>query len=453
MGGPMPRTAAWFVYFLLGAALGACEGHGAAPGKASDGARPPERPERAAPTRDDDDGPTAARTVEVTLHRVAGRRGPIALHRLSDGEVALTGGLLLARASEAGLAQRTGWVAGLPVASPDKGWQVDALGGRGEDLWLTAGRADGGGRERAVFRWRPGGWQALLPAEGEPNFYYADYTTWPGAHAIALRIAGEAARLDALDDDGARPAGPKFEAAGLTGTPRPTAIAGLVSGELFAGLTTAEAGIAGVLRWGPGAATGLFAPLPALESRAPHQVAVLVEASGHEVLIGGEVEIDDAPTPYIARFDGTVWRLIDPPPTSGRVVSLAEGPGPAIWAVVRGVGKDDALEDNLWRLQAVGDWDAWERAALQPVKLGEDGGAWFWDEASGGWAAESIAADAAHPLAPAAVAVDASGDLWVTAQLLGNHGTRTPWPPAGEVVGGPKLPRPLPSETLIELAP
>lgn len=421
----MSRISARLAFTLL-LPLGACEGHGAAPGKGSAVAKPPDRPERTPNAGADDDGPASARSVAVPLHRVAGRRGPIALHRLSDGEIAVTGGLLVARAGETELTQKTGWVAGLPAGEPSLGWQIDALGGRGEDLWLTAGRPEGSGRERRVFRWRAGGWQAQAPAEGEPNFYYADYTTFPDAHAIALRITGEAARLDVLDNDGARPATPRFEAVGLSGTPRPTAIAGLASGELFAGLTTAEAGISGVLRWGPGETTGLFAPLPALESRAPQQVAVLVEASGHEVLIGGEVEIDDTPTPYVARFDGTVWRLIDPPPVNGRVVSLAEGPGPAIWAVVRGDGKDDH-EDSLWRLQAHGDWDAWERAALEPVKLGAEAGAWFWDAGSDGWAAETFAPEADHPPAPSAVAVDARGDLWVAAQLLDAHGKRTPW--------------------------
>lgn len=422
----MPRRLARPASILLIAALGACEGHGAAPGKGSSVARPPDRPERAPDAGTDDDGPTTARTVQVPLHRVASRRGPIALHRLSDGEIALSGGLLLARAGD-GLSQKPGTLAGLPTADPKHGWQLDALGGRGELLWLTAGREEGGARERAVYRWRAGGWQPQPPAEGEPPYYYADYTTWPGAHAIALRISGEASRLDVLDDDGARPAIPRFEAAGLAGTPRPTAIAGLTSGELFAGLTTAEAAITGVLRWGPGEATGLFAPLPALESQAPRKVAVLVEASGHEVLIGGEVEIDDAPTPYVARFDGTVWRLIDPPPADGRVVSLAEGAGPTIWAVVRGPGKGDEHEDSLWRLQAVGDWDAWERAAMPPIKLGDDAGAWFWDQGKDAWATGTFAADADLMPSPTAVAVDAAGDLWVTAQLLAPQGDRTAW--------------------------
>src|SRR5690606_26867532 len=114
--------------------------------------------------------------------------------------------------------------------------------------------------------------------------------------------------------------------------------------------------ISGMLRWGPTDEAAIFAPLPALESRAPKEVTALAESGGHDVLIGGGVDIDEEVVPYVARFDGTTWRLLDPPPARGSVVALAEGEGPTIWAVVDEAGP----KNSLWRLHAPSDWDMWE---------------------------------------------------------------------------------------------
>lgn len=382
----------------------------------------PVQPAPARPPVIDEDAPEPARTVRVPLHLAAARRGPIKLHRLGDGELALSGGLLLARvrAGTNEVAQEPGWLAGLPAAEPAEGWRVHALGGRGEVLWLTLARGEA---EFAGYRLRPGGW---VPVEAEPGAYYADYTTWPEGHAIALSLGAGPPRLDVLDEEGARRAEPRFEAAGLVSTPRPTALAGLSSGELFAGLAADGGRFAGVLRWGPGEAQGHLAPLPNYESRAPRQVTVLVEGPGHDVLIGDSVEIDDRQVPYIGRFDGTTWRLLDPPPTEGAVTSLVEGAGPVIWAVVRGAGKEPGLADSLWRLPASGDWDLWERVEMAPLRLGPAAGEWSWDAAAQRWDHEGPAAgEAVFTPVPTAIGLDAGGELWVTARLLQADGTPT----------------------------
>lgn len=425
------RPAPTALHTLLAAALllPACDGHAPAAGKPPAAAKPAEKAEPAKAAGPDEDDPTPARTVAVELHRVAARRGQIRLHRLSDGEIALSGGVMLARVREGGLAlgQDPAWLAGLPPAEPAQGWRVRAAGGRGDALWLTLVRGSGDALEFSVRRRRGDTWVAEEPGPDEQGLAYLDYTTWPEGDAIALWSApGRPPRLEVLGADGARPARPRFEAAGLVGTPRPTALAGLQSGELFAAMAADEGPIAGLLRWGPGEATGVFAPLPALESQTPRQVAVLVEGDGHEVLVGDSVEIDGKQTPYVARFDGTLWRLLDAPPAEGAVASLVESPGPVIWAVVRAPAESGAA-DSLWRLQAGGDWDAWERVELAPVTLAEDAEpAWQWDEASGAWTATPGGLEAAaYTPSPAGLGRDAAGDLWLTAQLVGSDGVRT----------------------------
>jgi hypothetical protein len=382
----------------------------------------PEPPRKADP---EEDAPKAARTIAVELHRVATRHGQIKLHRLSDGEIVLSGGLGLAR-GRAGeeLVQKTDWLAGLAPAEPGANWRVRALGGRGDDLWLTAVR-DGEPATLAVYRRRGDGWAVHEPVDGA-EAHYADYTVWPEGQAIALRLGpGDEVGLTVLDDDGARPAPLRLEAAGLAGAPRPTKIAGLASGELFAAVPAGPGPVTGLLRWGPGEQSAFFAPLPALESRAPRQVTALVEGAAHEVLVGDGVEIDEELVPYVARFDGTSWRLLDPPPTRGTVIALAEGAGPTIWAIV----DEEGPADSLWRLHAPSDWDIWERVELAPLTLAEDAaGTWFWDQAAGGWAsgpAGPEAAAIAYTPSPTALGLDPAAQLWISARLLLSDGTAT----------------------------
>ncbi|HEY8378317.1 MAG TPA: hypothetical protein VIK91_17595, partial [Nannocystis sp.] len=342
----------------------------------------------------EEDATPTVRTAKIELHRIAVRYGPIALHRLSDSEIALSGGLGLARlvprkAAEGEptppggeLVQKPEWLAGLPPAEPGAGWHVRALGGRGDDLWLTAAR-EGEADEVAVFRRRGVGWTRHEPPEGR-GAHYADYTTWPEGHAIALRVGpDDDVGLTVLDDDGARAAPQRLEVAGVGSAPRPTKIAGLASGELFAAVWGEPGSVTGLLRWGPNEPNALLAPLPARESRAPRRISVLVEGAAHEVLVGDGVEIDDEIIPYVARFDGTSWRLLDPPPARGTVVALAEGEGPTIWAII----DEEGETDSLWRLHAPSDWDLWERIELAPLTLPEDvAGTWYWDTAAGAWA-------------------------------------------------------------------
>lgn len=424
---PRPATA---LHTLLAASLGltACDGQTRGANKAA-AARPAEKKqaEPPGPTRPDDDGPTVARTFALALHRVAIRRGPLTLHRLSDGEIALSGGLLLARARDGALAQDPAWLAGLPTADPAAGWRIHSLGGRGDDLWLTTHRTAGDATEHQVHHRRGGAWVSHETGPEGHGAFYMDYTIWPEGHGIALAVApGEAPRLDVLAEDGARPAAQRFEASGLTGTPRPTALAGLASGELFVALAADEGRMTGLLRWGPREETAGFAPLPAVESRVPPQVAVLVEGDGHEVLIGDSIEIDDKQVPYIARFDGTLWRVLDPPPAEGAVASLVESAGPVIWAVIRAPAGSQG-SDSLWRLQAGGDWDAWERVELGAVTLAEDAeGGFAWDEVAGAWTATPGAAtEVAYTPAPATIGRDAAGELWLVVQLLEPDGTRS----------------------------
>lgn len=384
----------------------------------------PEPPRRADP---EEDAPKAARTITVELHRVATRYGQIKLHRLSDGEIVLSGGLALARVGAgAELVQKTDWLAGMAPAEPGAGWRVRALGGRGDDLWLTAVR-DGEGLTFAVYRRRGDGWARHEPIDGAPEAHYGDYTTWPESHAIALRLGpGDEVGLNVLDHDGVSPAPLRLEVAGLDGTPRPTKIAGLASGELFAAVPAGSGSVTGLLRWGPGEPRAFFAPLPALESRAPRTITALVEGAAHEVLVGDGVEIDDAMVPYVARFDGTSWRLLDPPPTRGTVIALAEGAGPTIWAIV----DEDGPADSLWRLHAPSDWDMWERVELAPLSLAEDAaGSWFWDQAAGAWASSPAGPEAAaitYTPSPQGLGLDPAGQLWVSARLLLSDGTATP---------------------------
>ncbi|PCC71797.1 hypothetical protein SAMN02745121_03149 [Nannocystis exedens] len=419
---PLPRLAR--PTLLAAVALCACDGHAPTPAKA---AAPTASPAAAAgkPAEPDDDGATAPRTVKLDLQPVATRRGPISLHRLGDGEVVLAGGVLLTRVDADGnLAQEAGLLSGLHPAEPGAGWQVHALGGRDDDLWLTVAR---GGDDPAhrVYRRRENTWTAHEPDPDAPGAYYLDYATWPEGHAIALRMGGDGqAALVVLDDDGARPARPRLEVAGLSEAPRPTRLAGLASGELFASVAAGPAGAegqpglqSGMLRWGPTDATGIFAPLPGLESRAPKQVSALVE-SGGQVLIGDGVEIDDEVVPYVAGFDGTSWRLLDPPPARGAVVSLVETPEPALFAVV----DEEGPADSLWRIHAGGDWDVWERVELPPVQLAAG---WFWDQEAGAWASEPAPAAGLVP-SPRAIGRDAAGSLWVSAGLLLPDGTASP---------------------------
>lgn len=405
---------------------GACDSRPPAGGhKGTEATHAAARPEPVRRAEPDEEVPAAARAITIELHRVATRRGPIALHRLSDGEIVLSGGLGLAhKRAGAELVQETGWLAGLAPAEPGAGWRVRALGGRGDDLWLTATR-EGAEPASAVYRWRGEAW--VRHEADEPGASYADYTTWPEGHAIALRVGpGEEIGLAVLDSDGARPARQRLEAGGLAAPPRPTKIAGLASGELFAAVPAGSGSVSGLLRWGPGEQAAIFAPLPALESKAPRQLAALVEGAGAEVLVGGGVEIDDEQVPYVARFDGTSWRLLDPPPARGTVVSLVEGAGPTIWAIVDEAGP----ADSLWRLYAPSGWDMWERVELAPLALAEDAaGAWFWDEAAAAWAsgpAGPEAAAAAYTPSPAALGLDVAGELWVSAQLLLPDGTASP---------------------------
>jgi hypothetical protein len=414
---PSPRRARQTL--LVAVALGACDSHAPPPSKgapAPTAARP--APPKAAPV--EDDGLATVRNVAVTLHHAATRRGPIALHRLSDGEIVATGGVTLARVGADGdLTQETSWLAGLAHVDPAVGAEVYALGGQDDALWLTVRR---GGDEPSfrVYRWRERAWAPHEPDPEAPGSYYADYTTWPNGHAIALRVGPQGERaLVVLDDDGARLGRPKLEVAGLAASPRPSTIAGLATGELFAAVSAAE-GLSspGVLRWGPDDGAGLFAPLPGLESRAPRQIAALVE-SGGQVLIGDGVEIDEAMVPYVARFDGTSWRLLDPPPARGSVVALAEG-ADLTWVVV----DEDGPKDSLWRIHSGGDWDMWERVELAAVQ--PSAGAWFWDAEAATWAAEPAAPSAYAP-SPRGLALDASGELWVSAQLLLADGTPSPY--------------------------
>jgi hypothetical protein len=364
------------------------------------------------------------RTVKVDVQPVATRRGPIALHRLGDGEVVLTGGVMLVRAGADGnLAQETGWLSGLHAAEPGAGWGVHALGGRDDDLWVTVAR-DGADPAHRVYRRRENTWTVHEPDPDAPGAYYMDYATWPEGHAIALRSdGGGRAALVVLDDEGARPARPRLEVAGLQATPRPTRLAGLASGELFASVAAgpADAGglpglQSGMLRWGPADTAGIFAPLPGLESRAPKQVSTLVE-SGGQVLIGDGVEIDDEWVPYVAGFDGTSWRLLDPPPARGSVVSLVETPEPALFAVVDEAGP----ADSLWRIHA-GDWDVWERVELPSVQVAET---WFWDQEAGAWSSEPAPVAGLVP-SPRAIGRDGAGSMWISARLLLADGTASP---------------------------
>ncbi len=417
-----PRPAPTALHILLAVLCGAvaCGGHalpadkGPAAGKAAERRQEPAR----APGHVDDHHPTPARSIAVTMHPVATRRGAIGLHRLSDGEIALSGGLLLARGRDGALAQDGSWLAGLPSAEPAVGWRIHALGGRGDNLWLTVSRPTDDAPELAVRRRKGGAWVTWEPGPEDPGARLVDYTVWPEGQGIALALRpGGPPRLDVIDEDGARISSLRFEAAGLTGAPRPTALAGLGSGELFVALAADEGRMAGLLRWGPRESTPGFAPLPGIGSRVPRQVAVLVEGDGHEVLIGDSVEIDERETPYIARFDGTLWRVLDPPPAEGAVASLVESAGPVIWAVIRAPTGSSA-SDSLWRLQAGGDWDAWERVELSPVALpAEAAGGFAWDEATGTFAASPETAAGEYVPLPAVITRDAAGELWLVAQL------------------------------------
>ncbi|WAS94795.1 hypothetical protein [Nannocystis punicea] len=418
---PPPRPARSALLAAL--ALSACDTHAPAPAKAV--APTPSPAAAGKPAEPEEDAPTAARTVKLELQAVATRRGPIALHRLGDGEMVTSGGLMLARGGADGnMVQETDWLGGLHPADPSEGWRVRAIGGRDDDLWLTVAR-DGDDPAHRVYRRRENTWAPHEPAPEVPGAYYVDYATWPEGHAIALRSDGAGGTaLVVLDDEGARPARPRLEVAGLSEAPRPTRVAGLASGELFASVGAgpvdkeAQPGLqSGVLRWGPEDATGIFAPLPGLESRAPKEVAALVE-SGGQVLIGTGVEIDEEVVPYVARFDGTSWRVLDPPPARGSVVSLVETPEPAIFVVL----DEDGPADSLWRIHAGGDWDMWERVELPPVQLTDS---WFWDQAAGAWASEPAPPGGLTP-SPRAIGHDAAGTLWLSAQLLLADGTASP---------------------------
>lgn len=411
-----PRPATQLALTISTALASACGG-GEAPAPR---VRATTQPASATPPRPvavDDDAPVSARTVALTLHLAAARRGLIGLHRLGDGEIAFSGGLLLARvrSGTSEVAQDPAWLAGLPSADPAQGWSIHALGGHGDHLWLTLARPD----EYSALRWAPGGW---VPVEVEPGHYYADYTTWPDGHAIALRLGSGPPRLDLLDETGPRPATSRFEAPGLVAAARPTALAALASGELFAGLAAEPGRFAAVLRWGPDLAQGHLAPLPTFESRAPRQIAVLVEGPAHDVLIGDTVEMGERQIPYVARFDGTSWRLLDPPPIEGTVVSLVEGAGPVIWAIIRSAG-EAGPSNSLWRLQASSDWDAWERVELAPVRLGPAADPWWWDSTALRWRHDVGASEEPLNPAPLRVGLDAAGDLWVLARLLHEDGS------------------------------
>ncbi|MFY0536191.1 hypothetical protein [Nannocystis pusilla] len=106
---------------LAAIGLCACDSHAPATAKA---AVPNASPTAAAkPAEAVDDGPTSTRIVKLDLQAVATRRGPIALHRLGDGEVVLAGGLMLARAGVDGkLSQETEWLSGLHAAEPGANW-------------------------------------------------------------------------------------------------------------------------------------------------------------------------------------------------------------------------------------------------------------------------------------------------------------------------------------------
>jgi len=404
---------------LAAVAPGACDTHAPAPNKDAAATPAAATPAAAKPAEPQDDAPAAARTVKVELHPVATRRGPISLHRLSDGEIVAAGGVMLARAgSDGNLVQETAWLDGLDPAEPQAGWRVRAIGGRDDALWLTTHR-EGDDPAHRVYRRREKSWAPHEPDPDAPGSYYMDYATWPEGHAMAVRTsAGGGAELVVLDDEGARPARTRLEIAGLSETPRPSRVAGLASGELFASVGAIPGLSSGVLRWGPEDTAGIFAPLPGLESRAPRQVGVLVE-SGGQVLIGDGVEIDDEIVPYVARFDGTSWRLLDPPPVRGPVVSLVESDEPSIWAVV----DEEGPADSLWRIHAGGDWDMWERVELAPVQLAS--ATWFWDTAAGTWASEPAPAAGLTP-SPRAIGRDAAGELWLSAQLLLADGTASP---------------------------
>ncbi|MDC0717907.1 hypothetical protein [Nannocystis bainbridge] len=419
---PSPRPAR--TALLVALALSACDTHAPAPVKTAAPTKSPTvgtKPDAAL-----DDEPIGPRTIKVELQPVATRRGPIGLHRLGDGEVVLTGGVLLARAaSDNNLAQETSWLHGLQAAEPEASWQVRAIGGRDDDLWLTVART-GADPAHRVYRRRENSWAPHEPDPSAPGAYYMDYATWPDGDAIALLAGGDGApSLVVLDDDGARPARPRLEVASLREAPRPSRVAGLPSGELFASVAAspADAGglpgmLSGMMRWGPSDTTGIFAPLPGLESRAPKQVATLVE-SGGQVLVGDGVEIGEEMVPYVARFDGTSWHLLDPPPVRGSVVSLVETPEPAIFAVV----DESGPADSLWRIHAGGDWDTWERVELAPVQLASS---WFWDQTAGTWASDPAPASAMTP-SPRAIGRDDAGSLWVNANLLLADGTASPY--------------------------
>lgn len=291
------------------------------------------------------------------------REGPLALHALADGALAVRGDLVVAIAASTGpLKREREWSRGL-VFDDIPGMNapvVIAFGGSWPDTALLTLRAEAGRTDgvETVLRWQDGAWTPEPPpAPAGLQGYYTAYAAIPRGPVAGLRGFSSDDVGDPDDPDAptrpitARPVVDRLTPDGRASGPWPALPAGPAGVDLLpladGGLVVLRSGPV-VQHWAPGARAWKKLPAVGYTATGYYDAPQLYGRDPARLWLASCPDTADVVPPRLHRFDGARWRRVAPP-GADCVASLAEADDGTVWLIDgAGLWRDDPDDPVRW---------------------------------------------------------------------------------------------------------